>query len=644
MWPDNETVEDLLGFQVHADLIRSVITNPRMLPLTIGVFGDWGGGKTSTMRMIERNLDPEQSTASASEGASLEKFAVVYFNSWLFEGYDDAKSAILSAVLLALSEHKRFGFKIRDKAKELLKSVNWMRIARLSVTHAALPVGAALMTGGAAALPAVLAASAGVAAIGKDIVEGSTDNSEMGAEGLGSTKHLPENPLDVRTFRDRFAQMLKDSEIETLVVLIDDLDRCTPERVVENLEAIKLFLNVDRTAFVIGADRRIVEHAIRVRYAERGMHSAKDEDSDRLVKDYLEKVIQVPYRLPRLSTSEIETYMVLLFCKAHLSDIESKRCLDACEQQRASNRYGTFGYSSVKRALGNGEMPEPLSEALGFCAAAAPLIADGLKGNPRQVKRFLNALLLRKELARVAKLKNVRDDVLVKLMILEYTNEKLFSQLFNWQAQQVGLPKQIAELEAVLCPPKGNVDDEEGARKIDAGWATTAIRRWIAMAPELTNIDLRDYFWVARDRLDSTFTGLSMVPPATRLVLEGLISGVSVRRNEAVKTAAGLMEDERVALLQLLDQAITRNPHEKKNYDALRLLVETSLPGALDLLSTVLQRIPTSQIPPAVGLDLLTLVKTKPAVQAGLQPAIDRLRESNDKVGTAIRTTLKGKQ
>jgi KAP family P-loop domain len=59
MWPDNETANDLIGFQVHADLIRAVVTNPKMLPLTIGIFGDWGGGKTSIMKMLERDLDPD---------------------------------------------------------------------------------------------------------------------------------------------------------------------------------------------------------------------------------------------------------------------------------------------------------------------------------------------------------------------------------------------------------------------------------------------------------------------------------------------------------------------------------------------------------------------------------------------------------
>jgi hypothetical protein len=75
MWSDNETTDDLLGFQVHADLVRSVVTDPKMLPVTIGVFGDWGGGKTSIMKMLERDLDPEHWAEGSPERLNYERKA-----------------------------------------------------------------------------------------------------------------------------------------------------------------------------------------------------------------------------------------------------------------------------------------------------------------------------------------------------------------------------------------------------------------------------------------------------------------------------------------------------------------------------------------------------------------------------------------
>ena len=42
MWSDDIAKYDYLGFEVHANLIKGLIDEPRMLPITIGVFGDWG--------------------------------------------------------------------------------------------------------------------------------------------------------------------------------------------------------------------------------------------------------------------------------------------------------------------------------------------------------------------------------------------------------------------------------------------------------------------------------------------------------------------------------------------------------------------------------------------------------------------------
>lgn len=641
MWPDNETTNDLIGFKVHADLIRTVVTNPMMLPTTIGVFGDWGGGKTSIMKMLEWDLDPEHWPVGSEERKRCESIAVIYVDTWLFEGYDDAKAAILTAVISELAEHKRFGPKVRDAAISLLKKVNWMRAARLGMKHLVIPAATAFFSGGLGAVPGAVALSTGLAgSLPTDASQEKGDsakNEKIGWEELLKKDSAEARHMDVRTFRQSFHNMLTDGGINTLVVLVDDLDRCAPERIIENLEAVKLFLSVEQTAFVIGADRRIVEHAIQSRYAERASQKANEEETQRLVKDYLEKLVQVPYSLPRLSATEIETYMTLLFCRRHLETADFDLCLKDCEVNRAKNRYASYGYASVRDALKR-ELLSDLAVALSFTAAAAPLIADGLKGNPRQVKRFLNALLLRKELARVAKLENIRDEVLIKLMILEYVHPELFSQLFTWQSHQNGHPKEIKELEAALAGPKGNVNDEDAAKKVDAKWATTMVRRWVAMEPLLNDVDLRDYFWVARDRLESTFAGISMVPPIVRTVLDGLVSSSAPKRNSAMGTAKGLPEDERASLLSLIDQRIARQPENKTSYDALRYLAEAGVAGSAELLVQTLVQRPLENVPANVGMDFMTLYKTKPELRSCLDPARERLLSSTTRIGKAAQS------
>ncbi len=640
MWTDNETALDLLGFQVHADLIRSVATDPKLLPVTLGVFADWGGGKTSLMKMLEESFDPKSWEEGSDEEKQCERIACLYFNGWLFEGYDDAKSAILSSVLVALGEHKRFGPKMRDGCASLLKSVNWMRVAHLGLKHVAVPAIAAYVTGGASIVPS-LAATVGGLLPGEvsdssepKAAEDGNDESEIDWEGLIKKDQSSPGPLDVRTFREKFGQLLKDSDIDSLIVLIDDLDRCSPERIIENLEAIKLFLNVDHTAFVIGADPRIVRHAISWKYKDHD--GGAEEESPTIVTDYLEKLIQYPYRLPRLSPAEIETYMALLFCQTHLSDELFRAAVTACDDQRAKDRYSVFGYSAVEDAVkgdGNTPLPQDLVNALVFSAGAAPLITEGLKGNPRQVKRFLNAFVLRKKLAEVANLTNISDDILVKLMILEYSNDKKFRELYEWQASQNGVPEQIGQFELALAD---DLDDDTERPTIPEDWAKPKLARWIKMKPRLSGEDLRDYFWIARDRLQSSISGMSMVPPIVRRVFEGLTSENGSIKNEATRSAGEFDENEVEMLFELLLRNAKQNPSEKTSFDAYRSLIEGNVSDAASQLASAISEIPASAIPPAVGGDLLTLIKAKPDIGPVFASVIEAIKETDTQIGRMI--------
>lgn len=647
MWTDNETSLDLLGFRVHADLIRSVVTDQSLLPVTLGVFADWGGGKTSLMKMLQESFEPENWDEGSSQRQQCERIACLYFNGWLFEGYDDAKSAILSSVLTALGEHQRFGPKVRDGCVSLLKSVNWMRVAHLGLKHVAIPAIAAFATGGASLVPSFIGSIGGLisspqstpppqqpAAAPEDEAKEGQEGNEIDWESLIKKDDSPAGPLDVRSFRAKFAKLLADSDIDSLVVLIDDLDRCSPERIIENLEAIKLFLNVDRTAFVIGADPRIVRHAIAWKYTDQT--GSIEEEAPSIVTDYLEKLIQFPYRLPKLSPAEIETYMALLFCQSHLTGELFEKAVSACDSQRSTNRYMVFGYSAVDTALNpkrDCPLPPELVTALTFSAAAAPLITEGLKGNPRQVKRFLNAYVLRKKLAQVAQLTNIRDDVLVKLMILEYSHEKRFRQLFEWQASQNGVPKELSQWEQDFSDSSGD-DDEKPA--IPEDWKHPQLERWLRMEPSLGGIDLRDYFWIARDRLQSSMAGISMVPPLVRRAFEGLLGDNASMKKAASSSAKEFDESERDMLFDLLQRNVQKHPDDKLAYDAFRTLVEADLPDSAVRLADSLGEVPPTSIPPAVGMDVVTLIKAKPQLSPTFASVISKLKDSKSRVGKAI--------
>lgn len=501
MWTDNITDKDFLGFDVHANLIKELVKDDKMLPLTIGLFGDWGSGKSSILEVIKQDLENEDKTAC------------LYFNGWTFEGYDDAKAALLETIVKAFEDEKKFGEGLKDSVNKLFKSIKWMRVIGFGLKNIALPATAAYLTGGVSLIPQIVNGLKNTAQNPDELV-----SKIKGQDTEDFIKQFVKDADDidnserfevVRKFRDEFEILLDKSKINKLIVLIDDLDRCLPDRIIDNLEAIKLFLNVKNTAFVIGADPRIVRHAIEYRYKDMVDERNEENSNVRIVHDYLEKLIQIPYYLPKLSDSEVETYITLLFCETDLDNEDFIKVIDAFKEFREKDRYSVFDFAKIQEAVGENRI-QKLQQNVSLIAKLSPIISESLYGNPRQIKRFLNTFMLRKKLASVAKIPDFKDDILAKLMILEYAEPKLFEMLYNWQISNKGFASQLDELEKVCCSKGTNKIEIPNAYK---EWQNKPkIINWLSSDPYLSKVDLRDYFWISRDKLSSMQSNLLVSP------------------------------------------------------------------------------------------------------------------------------------
>lgn len=111
MWSDIETSKDLLGYSIHASLLKDVITNPKNLPITVGLYGDWGSGKSSILKILQEQLEKDDDTV------------VVYFDGWSFENFDDAKMALIQGIVDALESNEKFFAKVKDDAKGAMDAV-----------------------------------------------------------------------------------------------------------------------------------------------------------------------------------------------------------------------------------------------------------------------------------------------------------------------------------------------------------------------------------------------------------------------------------------------------------------------------------------------------------------------------------------
>lgn len=622
MWADNETSEDLLGFKVHADLLIDVIKDDQVLPVTIGVFGDWGSGKSSILKIVYEELKGEDD--NLKDGT-----LVLYFNGWVFEGYDDAKAALLESIIEKFKDHKKLKNKIGDEATKLIKSVKWMRILGLGFKKVLIPTAAAYFTGGLSLIPFLL----------KEFSQFNSQDLASKLSGEGAEDFLKDiikkNDADeitlVREFRDDFKQMINKSEIKKLVVIIDDLDRCTQDRIIENLEAIKLFLNVEKTAFVIGADPRIVRHAIEHRYKTDSIENASDPNSKnkRIVSDYLEKLIQIPYILPKLSDLEVETYMTLLFCKKILSSDSFEKVLAAFHSNRAANHYGIFGFGDVQSLITSDEQNK-LGESVTLIASLSSIITEGLNGNPRQIKRFLNTFMLRNRLVKVANILEFKLDILAKLMVLEYSSPELFRKIYEWQTSQKGEPKELIELEALA-----NSNKEEIKGKFSIEWGTEKIIRWINVEPKLSGVDLRDYYWISRDQLEGSISGSSLVPIHVRSLFKKLInhgSGAILKNIVSSEVAGKLSELELESLLTLFEKELSKAPENAKTHKIYIELMSQQIPNTIPSYTRVIVQMDHTKIPFSLKNEFQLALKLNPTIES-----IFHLFKNDSQIGKAFK-------
>jgi hypothetical protein len=568
MWSDNESAVDLYNVQHLVAAVASTARNQRLLPVTIGVYGDWGSGKSTVVRMVKEQLDREEGTLC------------VYFNGWLFEGYEDAKAAIIGSILDELADKRRAVEKAGDLFHRLRRRVNWFRLMGWGIkTYFSVKAG----------LPPA-----------PDAMGVSTEVVKAAADGMeGVIKEAPEGEdnirRSVREFHDDFQELLEKTDVQTLVVFVDDLDRCLPTTVIDTLEAIRLFVFVPRTAFVISADERLVRHAVQTQYRD-----LADPDRD-LGREYLEKLVQVPIHVPALSRADIATYANLLFAELHLPAGDyATLCRGLLEGARGS--IGTevlFSGATAAEALGC-DVPQALAEDLALAAQIADVLATSTSGNPRQTKRFLNALLLRLQMAE-ARGVPLQRRIAAKLMLLEYYADATFRALARWQSAQDGRPTELAELEAWrraqdapgnAVSQTADVDKPKagGARKPAAKREVLAqpglsphlliytadpwLREWLALEPQLAEVDLRPYFYFAREKVVAFQSAASRLSPAARAVLAKLLNKSAAFRTSGARDARELNAADASAVLTALGEAADREEDMEADDSAFRAMFQ----------------------------------------------------------------------
>jgi KAP family P-loop domain len=272
-----------LGFSDYASALAEMIVHSRA-EFAVGIFGGWGSGKTTLMRAIERQLATDPAVVP------------VWFTAWRYE-----KEPHLIVPLLDV---------LRE---ELDRRAGAEAVAQGPARKAA----AAIARAGRAFL-AGLTLSAGVPGL-EARLEPEKVIAALKADGGDGTGPLSFYQTGFVMLRDAIRDFSA-SGSRRVVVFVDDLDRCLPSNALDVLESMKLFFDVEGFVFVVGLDQAIAERAVALKY-----DTAPDGGTVQVPisgTDYVKKIFQVPFALPRISTEQLQEYLTTVAANADLVDAQ----------------------------------------------------------------------------------------------------------------------------------------------------------------------------------------------------------------------------------------------------------------------------------------------------------------------------------
>jgi predicted KAP-like P-loop ATPase len=528
MWKDSETNIDLLDFDYLVDVTKKIILNDNLTPSTIGIYGDWGSGKSSLMDMVKVDLSKDKD------------ILCLKFNGWLFEGYEDAKVALIGSILDEIGKRRNLTAKAKRILKNLYDNTDFIKLtsklAKYGIDF--------LLTGGLLTISDIT-----LNTIKNALVSKGTQVEEAEIEGILKAFKSKEVRRSVKSFHDDFASLLKQTKIKRLVVFIDELDRCKHDTILDTLEAIRLFLFATGTSFVIGADERQIRFAVQMKYPD-----VEGNQID-IGKEYLEKLIQYPIRIPQLGRKEVAFYIMYLFFEKNFeNELTSLQEIIKVEKEKNFLEF-ELTYELIKAK--SGELAEKLKEIISLSKQISSVLAKGLNGNPRHCKRFLNAMELRIMMADYRKIQLDRR-ILAKLMLVEYFKDPFYKRLAELQANENGKPKELSYIE------EGKWSDID-VLKIwqEDNWIT----HWLSdIEPKLAGVDLRPYFYFSREsQKNISFNKMQNLSQNAVKIMHNLLSGTDTLRSEAIKQSASVSDFEASSILDALTIKIESSTEIEKS-------------------------------------------------------------------------------
>lgn len=537
MWSDKESKVDFLNFNEIAESIRDLITEKELMPISVGVFGNWGAGKSTILELTANALEKEE-----------QEYIQIHFDAWTFQGYDDAKAALLETIAAQLVEAAADDEQLLAKALDFAKRIDKVRFM-------------GLMAEGAAAISGMPTFGAIQSFFGwaSDVTDEEDDDfdledlqkdaKELGkvgnkAKGLVKAKKKFSPPKEIREFRKSYISLLNAFD-KPVIVYVDNLDRCLPENTISTLEAIRLFLFMPNTAFVVAADPDMIRLAI--------PHFHKGA-SVRHQTDYLDKLIQIPVHVPKPGVAEVRAYLIMLIAQDRKIPVEE---FDRLRQGLEDSLKFSWKQEqvSVDGLLDGCELDDvaELREEFKIAEQMAPILAESanINGNHRIVKRLLNQIKMRKKTAHRRGMQ-LDERTITKLVIFErcmgiQATNKLY-ELIDTENGELVL---IAELE--------NTDKDFDESKLPDEWKNEIhfLEKWSRLNPLFTGVDLTAAAYLSRQNIPMGSVNNVMSGAAQR-TLEGLLKQSTRSSNASAELINITANEEYISVMDSLIEELRK--------------------------------------------------------------------------------------
>jgi formylglycine-generating enzyme required for sulfatase activity len=317
-------ISDPLGYAVYAETLWQRIRDaldrdgPKDElgddPLVVGIFGEWGAGKSYLLDKLYREAKKHQRELSLRRrnDGGFHLTIPVAFQPWKYEHEEHLHVPLLLHILAALDEglkEARTGWERTLEAAQkpgdaiiqaLPKVVSLLKKAAVGAGVALAPVQA-------------LADHAAAEATARSKSAKPKTADQLKYSGDGRYFHEIHKVLKAVTRPGKYdhlhGRILRNDDFRTnFVIFVDDLDRCLPEKAVAVLELIKTIFNVESFAFVLALDEEVIERGIGHRYKEYALVNKKPQ-MPITGFEYLEKIVHLPFRLPALTRAQAITFV-----------------------------------------------------------------------------------------------------------------------------------------------------------------------------------------------------------------------------------------------------------------------------------------------------------------------------------------------